>query len=227
MPNYEYPSAKETLIGLDPLGASGYSLQKWHHDRSILMISNFICPNSYNIYLGKKCVRFIPFPATRINYFPCSTNPLLNLEVRQKENCNKRCSSRLIQTLQVVRKIDQICIFADNVSSVFHLNTNSYSESKYILEYMSQVLPSTSRALHYNYSGIRTFDTISGDHCLCKNTLVCQLHPAVKTVTSIHNPHFVLCARGAILKPAIEDPIQFQHFGAMPLVLRLFSSKVH
>ena len=109
--------------------------------------------------------------------------------------------------------MNQVCIIADNASSVFSINKeNSYSESKFIQEYMFQVLPSKSRALHYNYSGVRTFDTISGDHCLCRNTLVCQLHPAVKTVTSIYNPHFILCARDPTEKPVIEAPIEFQHF---------------
>ena len=209
---YQYPYAKGPLIGPDMPKVLGYSLQKWHHDPSILVISHYICPNSYNIFLGKKCLRFIPFPAASINYIPCSTNPFLNLQVRQV-NCYYRCYMSKIQTIEVVKKINQTCVFADNTSSVFSINKeNSYSESKYIREYMFQVLPSTSRALHYNYSGVRTFDTISGDHCLCRNTLVCQLHPAVKAVTNIYNPHFVLCARDPMEKPAIEAPIQFQHF---------------
>ena len=61
---------------IDTPTATGYSMQKWHHDPSILVISNYICPDSYNILLGKKCLRFIPFPADSINYVPCSAKPL-------------------------------------------------------------------------------------------------------------------------------------------------------
>ena len=115
--------------------------------------------------------------------------------------------------MKVIKEINQVCMFADNASSVFTINKeNSYSESKFIQEYMLQVLPSTSRVLHYNYSRVRSFGTISGDRCLCRNTLVCQLHPAVKTVTNIYNPHFILCARDPTEKPAIEVPIAFQYF---------------
>ena len=189
---------------------AGYHVEK-QQEASVLQMSMKKCPEGYDIFLANKCLRFITFLGDSINYALCTAKPWAKVRF-----CTSWiCHTHEIAAEEVTDEISKVCTMTDTASSVLSVNNGlSHSESRFIQEYILQVLPSASTVLNFNHSGVRSFTSVSGEFCSCENTLICQQHPAIKIGIAInaHHPHFVLCARYPIENPVTEIQKGFQYF---------------